>query len=338
MSRRSWLKQVGILVGSTAGARLTAAPQAALADSPTTVLNNGILRAEVLLPNRARSTYVGSRFDASTFVKQVWFRGHTYFTDYARVWNQSWVEQGIGLGAEFSMGTEGLPAPMGFEEAAAGGEFTKLGVGVLEKPDLSPHQFYHDYKLLDGGEWNHELSSDAVTCEHRLDNGRYPYVLRRTLRLAAGEPVLYVETSLTNRSQQRFDTSEYFHNFFCIDEGAVGPDYELELPFVPKPVANEAPSWKLQQNRISLQAEIKGKDAEFIRIAGFESDPAQHRFTLINRASRGKVTVVGRSPMAYFNIWATSTAFCPEPARAFSVGAGETSSWTARYEFGEENA
>lgn len=290
---------------------------------------------EVLLPNQARSTYVGTRFDASTFVKQVWFRGHTYFTNYARIWNQSWVEQGIGLGAEFSMGTEQLPQPLGFEEAKVGGEFTKLGVGRLQRPDELPYRFNRDYAVIDGGDWSHELSAGSVTCEHRLEKGPYPYVLRRTLRLGTKEPVLYVETALTNQSAHRFDTSEYFHNFFCIDNREVGPEYELELPFTPKPLESDAMKWKLQQNRILLKGPIKGSDAEFIRLAGFGSQAEDNRFTLTNRASGGKVTVNGDSRIAYFNIWAAATAFSPEPARAFSVGAGETLNSTTRYEFGE---
>ena len=326
-----------LLAGSFAARSLGQSIQ--VAGDSSAVLRNGILRVEVLLPNRSRSTYAGARFDASTFVRQVSFRRHTYFTNYARIWNQTWVEQGIGLGAEFSMGTEGLPAPLGFQEANVGGAFTKIGVGLLRRPDDLPYQFYRDYRVIDPGEWSHELSSDSITCEHRLQQGGHPYVLRRTLRLGTGEPVLYVETSLTNHSDHRVDTSEYFHNFFCIDEDQVGPHYELELPFTPTPIESDAQKWKLQPNRIiSLKDPIEGKDTAFIRIDGFGSEPSHNRFTLINRASRGKVTVVGSSRIAYFNIWAASTAFCPEPAQAFSVPAGETLNWTNRYEFGEVTA
>ncbi|MCP4470911.1 MAG: hypothetical protein GY815_09535 [Gammaproteobacteria bacterium] len=103
---------------------------------PRIELDNGYLQAAIFLPDAERGYYRGTRFDWSGIIERVDYAGHRFYAPLHRQHNP--------LGHDFVSGPAGEFAmfhPMGFDEAAAGESFVKIGVGLLEKPPRTSTSF-----------------------------------------------------------------------------------------------------------------------------------------------------------------------------------------------------
>jgi len=100
---------------------------------PAIELSNDLVTARVFLPDASRGYYRGSRFDWSGLVGQVRYEGHTYFSGLDCEHDPNNNNEILGTAEEFGMGINGLPPPLGYEQAAPGETFLKIGVGLLEK-------------------------------------------------------------------------------------------------------------------------------------------------------------------------------------------------------------
>ena len=142
------------------------------------------------LPARCRHRfYRGTRFDWSGVIGRLEYRGHTFYapwftkTDPAVrdfVYDGTDITAGpqtaiTGPAEEFSTNGQGL----GYADAAPGGTFVKIGVGVLRKPaDGSAYSAFRSYDMVDPGKRTVATRPDAVEFTHELadTSSGYGYV------------------------------------------------------------------------------------------------------------------------------------------------------------------
>ena len=186
--------------------------------------------------------------------------------------NSHWPESGVGLASEFGVGDDGnlcyfrcgWPQAMnvtngvlGYQEAANGEPFLKIGVGELIKgtcPECDStdiYKFNSPYLFARPPQWkltyvsqnsNKEIS--ALQLQHQAQLKDSGYHLTKDIGLQ--DNVLSVTTTLQNLGRDPFSTVWYSHHLFSCDGRAVGPGYALDLNMQGvhmKPIYTEPGTW-----------------------------------------------------------------------------------------------
>ena len=299
---------------------------------PSATITNGLITAQLHLPDAKSGYYRGTRFDWSGVMPDLRYKGHRYFD----VWNTRPYDPKLhdaitGPVEEF--------VAVGMDEAPVGGEFLKIGVGGLVKPDDKPYTFARNYEIKTPGQWTVKKKKDRVEFTHRIsDVNGYGYEYYKVVRLTKGKPELVLEHSLKNTGRRTIETSTYNHNFFVIDGEPTGPNIETTFPF----------ETSAEGKGFGTIVEAKGKQVVYNRelqenesiitmsLEGFEDTADDYRIHIKNTKTGAGVKIDGSRPLEKIVFWACRTTSCPEPYVKLSAKPGETVRWNIRYEFEAE--
>lgn len=285
------------------------------------VLQNDCLRVAVLLPDPVRGAYRGPRFDWSGMIARVEHGGHVFFGP----WNpepdpSSHDGAAVGTASEFGMFT-----PLGFDEAAPGEPFVKVGVGVLERPDEAPYAFHRAYRFVQHGAWQIERGADWIAFMQRID-GPYGFAYRLTTEVAltGNGPALTLARRLENAGERPIETEFYNHHFTRIDDIPVGPRIALTLPFDAVATADAA---LLSGRRLTFPAVLAPGQSFWTALDGLTGAASDHAATIVDQETGASVAFAGdRAPFRYA-VWGMVNCLCPEPFVAVRALPGETFAW-----------
>jgi hypothetical protein len=192
-------------------------------------LADGRLHIEVMDPTASDRYNRGVRFTNVAAVLRATYAGQSFL--YAPAKHDPIADHG-GLASEFDLCIPGGPAehlPPGWSEAAEGGGFLKIGVGVLEKKGKTYHLF-HQPRLLQAADttvvWQ---DSSAVFTQVCAGSDGYAYELGATLTVH--DPAIVIDWSLANTGAKAFTTRTYTHNFLRLADRDAGPGYVLSFPY-----------------------------------------------------------------------------------------------------------
>ena len=319
-----------ILMGSLLGFSLSPLSGAqANSEYPRTSLDNGLIEVSIFLPDAQRGYYRGSRFDWSGIIEQVRYRGHRFFGPLHASHDPTLHDAVSGPADEFAMNH-----PMGFDEAAPGETFVKIGVGLLIRPDTEEYRFHRQYELARPGDWVVEQGDGRVRFTQELDGDRgWAYRYSKTLSLAADRPELLIEYTLENTGRKRIDLDHYNHNFTIIDDLPYGPDYSVEFPFgAAEPVEIKPGLAWFRDNRIDV---LKALGSESLWIPVYEGSARTdyNAATVRNQRSGAALAISGDAAVHRMVFWAVERAACPEPFSRIRLNPGESKTWASRYRF-----
>lgn len=298
-------------------------------DFPSAKISNGLIAAELYLPDASRGYYQGTRFDWSGVMPRLEYKGHSYFG----IWNPAPYDPKLhdaiaGPVEEF--------VAVGMNEAEIGGEFLKIGVGTLIKPDAKPYSFMTPYTLKNGGKWTVKTFKDKVEFTHELtDVTGYGYVYRKTVKLTKGKAELVLEHSLKNTGQKAIETQTYNHNFFMIDNEPTGPNIQTLFPYE---VSAEGKGFgtvvKAENRMIAFAKEVPpGENVFSAGVKGFDATPEDYDILIQNLKTGAGVQITGDKPLEKLVYWACHTTSCPEPYIKLSVKPQEEVKWKINYLF-----
>jgi hypothetical protein len=299
---------------------------AAAAEFPQAEITNGSIRAKLYLPDAQKGYYQATRFDWSGVIASLEFKGHNYFGQWFERYDPKINDAITGPVEEFGV--------LGYQEAAAGGKFLKIGVGALVKPEERAYSSFRTYDIADPGKWSVRSGPDWVEFTHELkDAAGYSYLYRKTVRLAKDKPELLLEHSLKNTGAKLIETNVYEHNFYVIDGTPTGPDFVVKFPF----------AVQAARDLMGL-AEIRGKELVYLRelqtgqtvqspLTGYGGAVGDYDFRVENRKTGAGVRQVGDQPLARINFWSIRTTVCPEAYVNVRVEPGKEAAWSIRYEF-----
>ena len=142
------------------------------------------------------------------------------------------------------------------------GNFIKIGIGALRKPDGAAYHNYHLYEIADGRQWKITKTATSVEFIQTLaDASSYGYVYRKTVQLADGKPVMVIEHHLKNTGSRAVHTNVYNHNFLVLDKQPPGPGFVITVPF---PIATSEPPNKalaeIHGSQIVYNKTLTGED------------------------------------------------------------------------------
>ncbi len=293
-------------------------------------LSNDRLSLALAVPGAA-ATYRGTRFSWAGIISEVTWGEHHLFGP----WQPGPLPLDLhdnvsGTAGEFGMGIADMPPPLGFNEAALGDCFVKIGVGVLRRPDTQPYQFHGSYELVEAPAWEVSANSWRVDMRQRLEFKGFGYDYTHAIELVPGASAFVIRHRLTNTGGRPIHQTHYSHNFVVLDRQPVGPDYEVIFPFTPGPAFGEESDAVLQGNRLGFRQPLR--KAIFAMLTGFNGDAADNQVTVRNRRTGLTLKVVGDRPILRYHFFAVPGAVCPEPFVEIHAAPGETIVWEHRYE------
>ncbi|HUL76643.1 MAG TPA: hypothetical protein VL691_05200 [Vicinamibacteria bacterium] len=334
MNTRTGLVLVAAVVGATG---------LAASDPPQATLSNGSVKAQIYLPDAETGFYRGTRFDWAGTVARLEANGHTYFAPwFVKVDpNIKDVEFDPALGgwvagpASANIGpVEEFRAPIGYPEAAVGGTFLKVGVGMLRKPNEEQYRFFNRYEIVNGGKWSARQAADRVDLVHELTAASgYGYVYAKTLHLPAGRPELILEHSLRNTGRKPIETPVYDHNFLVIDGRPTGPDFVIKVPFEIEPARDPGGFAEARGKEVVYVRELQDDQRAMVAVAGFGGTAADYDIKVESAKARAGVRITCDRPLTRMVVWSIRPVRSPEPFIDVRVEPGSAFTWRITYEF-----
>ena len=298
------------------------------ADFPQAEITNGQITAKLYLPDENNGYYRGTRFDWSGVIPSLEYQGHSFFGQWNPDYDPKLHDAIMGPVEEFT--------GLGFDEAAVGNEFLKIGVGTLVKPDDKKYSFARNYEIKNPGKWTIHKDNDQVAFTHEIsDAAGYSYQYKKVVKLTKGKPELVLEHSLKNTGKKGIETSVYNHNFFVIDNEPTGQNIKTSFPFEASAegkgfgtIANAA-NKSITYTR-SLEA---GENVFTSGVQGFGKTSKDYDITIQNLKTNAGVRITSDQPLEKMVYWSCHTTSCPEPYIKLSVKPGEEVKWKINYEF-----
>jgi len=290
-----------------------------------TVLENKRLRVEIIDPNQ-QSRYHGPRFEWSGMVWQITLDGRHTFCRTSDV--RDVIDSGVGLAEEAA-------EPLGFDEIGEGGDFVKLGIGVLRKHNNEPYGFWKPYPIVDAPKFEVASTPPSLTHTQVLRGPRgWGYRYSKTVALAGDKPALTITHEIENIGTKPISTTQYNHNFMIFDNNPVGPGYSACFGFKPaidgdfdlRGIVEFADSC------VGYRRAFDGKPL-FVAIKGFADSIEHNRIIVQHHQSDTGVGIAGDFPLAKLHFFTTPEMICPEPFVDLDVEPGEKQQWTRIYTF-----
>jgi len=293
----------------------------------------------------------------------------------------TWTEAGVGLASEFGCGEDGvrcaggwgayeagsLNGVLGYDEAAAGESFLKIGVGALVKgscpgcnatdpADL--YRFNRPYQLAERPDWQLVgVSKTSVSLRHSATLRGWGYRMERTVRMSAREDgqrggELTMETVLANTGTHAFSTPFYSHNLYTIDSQPSGPPWAVHLDMA-APQRYSSAAWgsaveeffRLDADGTFIATSSVSEDvlmkATFLGDSNNTQSSRNGSFTMEHGDVRISSSLGGTSEgeaLYSYAMYVERDIISPEPARMISVAPGDSVSWVQRTSFALESA
>ena len=291
---------------------------------PSLTISNDDVKMKVYLPDAEKGLYRATRFDWSGVIGSVKYKGHEYFGYWKSTHDPLFHEDLPGP-------VEGYIKPgLGYDEAEPGGEYVRIGVGVIEKPDEAAYSFSNTHKILDHGKWTVEHGSDWILFRQKLhSNIGYSYLYEKLIRLKSDGFTL--QHKLQNVGEKAIETDQFNHNFFMIDGEPSGTAFSISFPY---PVFTEDDTRgfvEIRDKKIHFIRDLQEEDSFFLLLQGYGKEVADHQITVQNHKSGAGVTYSIDKPLHRMAFWSCRTTLCPENFIWLSVKPGDQEEWTSEY-------
>ena len=258
------------------------------------------------------------------------YNGHTFFQDWSErespmpgIHDPLNTASGTGIAEEFR-------EPLGYETAAIGETFLKIGVGLLEKPWNKAYFFAEPYKILHPGEWKINQGKDWILFEQSISaNSGYGYRYSKKISLLPGKPEISVSHVLVNSGTRQIISNTYCHNFFRFDKDDAGTNYTIQFAQDVKPIDSFEDKALISGNTFRLINNLYGKTP----VSGAVNVGTKNEFIVANAKTGTKISVSGDNPLSSFYLYIWQAALCPEPMIDINIKPGQKQEWTNHYRF-----
>ena len=337
-----WMKTGTTAVFIAALFPLSAPLPAQVAKYPEAQISNGLLTAKMYLPDAKEGYYRSTRFDWSGAIYSLQYKGNEYYgVWYDRIDPKvvNWVFEGdeivSGLCSALAGPVNEFQTPLGWDDAAPGGTFIKLGVGVLRRGEGNYNRFVH-YEVLDPGTWTVKTGANTVEFVQRLDAKAlgYGYVYRKVVTLVEGKPEMVIEQSLRNTGAKAIRSDVYNHHFMVMNKRPPGPDFTIRFPYEPRPT--RAPNTALidvKGKELVYAKQLSGRDQAVVTFDGYGNSAADSEMIIENEKLGAGVRVTADRPLIRNMLWSIRSVFAIEPYMAVNVEPGQEFTWTNRFEY-----
>jgi hypothetical protein len=322
--------------------------QTGTSEPPQAKIANAKIQATIYLPDAANGFYRGARFDWSS-AASLKFEGKTCFGQwFAKVdpkvadikYDPALKGYVAGPNSAITGPAEEFSA-VGYKEAAAGGSFLKVGVGMLSKPKEANYDPLKSYMIVNSGKWTVKAEASRVELVQQLvDKSGYGYVYTKTISLHQRQPEMRVEHSLKNTGKKVIETNMTSYNFYTLEGAPLSLNYELKMPTFKWKAPAVAPTKEKDGYLISDEIEIhfekdlQGDEKISIPVEGFSNDAKDSMILFKVRVTNGLAPeIVSDQPLAKMEVVAMRPFLSPRPSFAVKVEPGSEFKWSTTYGF-----
>jgi hypothetical protein len=295
---------------------------------PQAQISNEHVVMKLYLPDKEKGYYRAARFDWSGIISSLEYNGHNYFGEWKPTHDPKANDNITGTVEAFR--GNGL----GFDEAAPGSEFMRIGVGMLEKQIDTVYYFNKNYKIIDFGKWTIEKGSDWIQFQHKLSSkAGWAYTYTKKITLLKDKPGYTIYHNLENTGLKTIETDQFNHNFFVIDGDTTGPDFNVEFPFSiisADGLSDPTSSVYIEKKQILFNKKLSNGYV-WIDLKGFSNVITDHQFRIINKKAGVGVQMNNDKPLYRMVFWATTKTLCPENYVFMHIEPGKSESWTSKY-------
>ncbi len=300
------------------------------ADFPQAPITNGLVSAKLYLPDATNGYYRATRFDWSGQISSLVFQGHEYFGEWnSRPYDPKLHDAIVGPVEEFG----DADAP-GYAEAAVGGTFVKIGVGILRKPQEKAYDHFKTYEIVDPGKWTVQTRDDSIVFTQVVSDpaSGYGYEYTKTVRLASGKPQLVLEHRLRNTGKKPLFSDVYEHNFYMLDRKPTSADVVVTFPFEVKAVNAWKPGLvELKGKQLVYLKDLK--DTAYNQLTGFGTDARDYDIRVENTRTGAGVRQTSDRPTSKLMYWSIQPTVCPEAYIHTETAPGKEFTWRIVYDF-----
>jgi hypothetical protein len=293
---------------------------------PHAQISNKYLVMKLYLPDVQNGYYRATRFDWSGIIYSLEAQGHQYFGE----WKSSHdplIHEDI-TGPVESFGSAGL----GYKESEPGGEFIRIGVGILEKIQEPQYVWNKTYKILDNGAWKVKKGRDWIEFRHTLmSKTGWGYIYTKRIALMKEKPGFSIIHTLKNTGSKTIETDQFNHNFFVIDGEITSPDFEVKFPFNISTESDLMGIVKIDQNKLLFTKKFS-EGSIWMALKGYGTEAAHHQVEIRNNKTGAGVRLSVNKPLYRLVFWATNTTLCPENFIYLKLAPGEQETWISDYE------
>ncbi|MBC2600194.1 hypothetical protein [Puniceicoccus vermicola] len=289
------------------------------------ILSNGMIRAEVMLPNSPDRYNRGTRFTNVATVLRVSVEEDEFL--FAPVEHNPMTESG-GLAAEFNKDD-----PTEFQNAIIGEGFLKIGVGVLRK-DSEHYDFYRPYEVIERAKTEYRAEKDRVDFIQVSPEFRgYRYRLTASVELEENRIIL--RNKLENLGERALEVQHYVHNFFSLNGVPIGEAYRLDL-------GRSASGGEVLRGNARIEGEQirfpeKVEESVVINVPSPIPLPTEGEILLALGDDLSVRVVTEGVPLVRTFIYAREEYVSPEQFVEFPVEPGEAIDWIRTYHFNRES-
>lgn len=298
---------------------------------PFAEISNGIIRTRFYLPNADKGYYRGTRFDWSGVIPLLEYKGHSYC--------QQWFANYLPTTNDAIMGPVESFAPLGYDEAAAGGKFVQVGVGVLSKPNDQQYSPFKYYNIINSGNWTVSTKPASIEFVHILRDSLYAYEYKKTETLVKGKPLLVIDHALKNTGVLSIHTNVYNHNLFVFDKQPTGPAAVVTFPFPLSFSGNDKRGFgagnlaTVSDSQIFFNRVFQKGESVYAVFTGYSNSPKDYDIKIENHQTGAAVHITSDQPLSKMVFWGSAAVFCPEPYIEVNILPGKTFNWRTTYEF-----
>jgi hypothetical protein len=298
---------------------------------PEAMISNQHMVMKLYLPDPVNGYYRATRFDWSGIIYSLECQGHQYFGEW-KTTHDPFVHEDITGPAE-SFGSPGL----GYNESDPGGEFIRIGVGILEKIKEPAYIWNKTYKILDNGVWKIDHGKDWIKFRHELKSkAGWGYIYTKKIVLMKEKPGFSIIHTLKNTGQRTIDTDQFNHNFFVIDHENTGPDFQVKFPFRITTENDLKGIVKFDRNMLFFTKKLT-EGSIWLALKGYGTEAADQQIELVNNKTGAGVRIKVDKPLYRLVFWATTTTLCPENFVKLILIPGEEVTWISDYTLFSKN-
>lgn len=283
-------------------------------------LENGGLIMRISPPGQEDSYYQGVRFDRAGMIIDLHSEGRSYVQEWFDEYDPFHHDCVTGPVDEFSQN--------GYDKAAPGEGFLKIGVGILRREGSGPYDGFHSYKVLDEGLWSVCHENTSVIFIHRIP-GVYYY--KKEIRLNS-EHEFTLSHILYNEGVDQLVGTCYNHNFFTLGATCVGPKRRVSFPFEPVGTwRSDSVSAELTPSGIIFRRELRPGEKAYMGNLRPKNGKNRYHFELSD-ASRGMaIRCCSEVDFHHIVFWANHHVACVEPFVKYAVSPGAEFRWSQDY-------
>lgn len=293
---------------------------------PVHTITNGIVTAQIYLPDQDKGFYKATRFDWSGIIGSLIYQGIDYFGQWYSKHNPRVNDAISGPVEEFN--------EIGYECIEDEDEFLNPGIGGLRKSNNEQYDRFKLYEIINPGEWIVERTGRKVVFRHLIkDVSGYSYCYTKCVELTVGIPELLITHTLKNTGRKVIKTKVYNHNFLTI--GHLFTDSNVVVTFpenIVKSISdNKNRILNIDKNRVGFTRAIFPNES--VMVMNINDNPVAGSIIVENEKLKAGVEITSDARYSTIHFWASERTCCPEPYINIELFPRQEIDWSFKYVF-----